>query len=140
LDVRGTTLTAKDIGQLPCEDLRILDQLWIKFSDGHFGFSIQQRIYVETGNSLDGEYHQTSYRKFGDVVGWREEGEWMNSFDIKFALDASPGALPKVWDGNGRGRSLWKGWVAFFSLAESCELWHSVASAPSYYPPHDNTP
>ncbi|CCQ59603.1 GUN4 domain-containing protein, partial [Crocosphaera watsonii] len=31
----------------PCEDLRIIDQLWVKYSNGQFGFSVQKQIYMD---------------------------------------------------------------------------------------------
>lgn len=44
----GTHLTATEIRQIPCEVIRRLDQLWQKYSQGKFGFSIQQQIYQST--------------------------------------------------------------------------------------------
>lgn len=37
----------------PCEDLITIDRLWMKYSDGVYGFSVQRNIYVECGGSLD---------------------------------------------------------------------------------------
>lgn len=36
-------VTLKDIGNFPCEDLRTIDQLWVKYSEGRFGFSIKKK-------------------------------------------------------------------------------------------------
>jgi hypothetical protein len=47
-------LDIPDIQQFPCQDLRIIDQLWVKYSQGKFGFSVQKQIYVKVGNPLDG--------------------------------------------------------------------------------------
>ncbi|MFM6508212.1 MAG: GUN4 domain-containing protein, partial [Dolichospermum sp.] len=35
----------ESIDNFPCADLRTIDQLWVKYSDGKFGFSVQKRIY-----------------------------------------------------------------------------------------------
>ncbi|MFM7351950.1 MAG: GUN4 domain-containing protein, partial [Microcystis aeruginosa] len=32
----------QDIAQLPCSELKKIDQIWLHYSNGHFGFSIQQ--------------------------------------------------------------------------------------------------
>ena len=48
-------LDLKDIAEFPCEDLRIIDQLWVNYSNGHFGFSVQKQIYLEMGGILIGE-------------------------------------------------------------------------------------
>ncbi|MFM6310751.1 MAG: GUN4 domain-containing protein, partial [Dolichospermum sp.] len=36
-------LDVKGIDNFPCEDLRTIDQLWVKYSNGRFGFSVQKR-------------------------------------------------------------------------------------------------
>ncbi|MFM6271628.1 MAG: GUN4 domain-containing protein, partial [Dolichospermum sp.] len=38
-------LNVESIDNFPCADLRTIDQLWVKYSDGRFGFSVQKRIY-----------------------------------------------------------------------------------------------
>ncbi|OUL21505.1 hypothetical protein BV372_31695 [Nostoc sp. T09] len=38
-----------DLHNLSQTDLRTIDQLWVKFSNNHFGFSIQKRILLEEG-------------------------------------------------------------------------------------------
>ncbi|WP_341737390.1 serine/threonine-protein kinase [Microcoleus sp. CAWBG640] len=38
-------LDTESIDNFPCEDLRTIDQLWVKYSNGRFGFSVQKRIY-----------------------------------------------------------------------------------------------
>lgn len=48
----------------PCLDLGTIDRLWVKYSDGRFGFSIQNRIWKEVQH--DNEY-------FFDRVGWRQD-------------------------------------------------------------------
>jgi hypothetical protein len=41
-----------DYGNLPCRDLRTIDQLWVEASEGRFGFSVKKQIFqglVERG-------------------------------------------------------------------------------------------
>ncbi|MGB3655784.1 MAG: GUN4 domain-containing protein [Rivularia sp. (in: cyanobacteria)] len=98
-------LYSDDIEKLPCTDLRTIDQLWVKYSNGRFGFSVQKRIWESVGKD---------YEKFGDRVGWRkvqerkkEEGwllwkeekielyyKWLDYSDINFSIEASNGHLP----------------------------------------------
>ncbi len=40
-------LTKEEISQIPCDLLHKIDQLWVKYSNGHFGFSIQLDILEE---------------------------------------------------------------------------------------------
>lgn len=37
----------------PCEDLRTINQLWLHYSNGKFGFSVQQEIYESLGGTRD---------------------------------------------------------------------------------------
>jgi hypothetical protein len=122
-------LIPDDIQKFPCQDLRILDQLWVKFSGGLFGFSVQKQIYVETGNLLDGEYHKQSWHKFCDVTQWAKDGAYVDYPDeVTFDLSAPSGHLPLVgWSGF-RVESL-GGFIGgsglgggLFSHAETCEL------------------
>ncbi|MFM6076832.1 MAG: GUN4 domain-containing protein, partial [Dolichospermum sp.] len=53
---------------LPCEDLRTIDQLWVKYSNGRFGFSVQKRIYQSLGGTR--EYNHEIWQKFLDKVEW----------------------------------------------------------------------
>jgi hypothetical protein len=90
-------LDIEDIDNFPCEDLRTIDQLWIKYSDGKFGFSVQKRIYQGFGGTR--EYNSDIWEKFGDKVGWREGGYWLYYKDITFDKKAAEGHLPafRVW-------------------------------------------
>ncbi|MBS9387629.1 MAG: GUN4 domain-containing protein [Dolichospermum sp. WA123] len=85
-------LTVKDIDEFPCEDLRIIDQLWIKYSNNKFGFSVQTRICQSLGKTR--EYNREIWNKFGYKVGWREGGEWLHYNDITFDKNAPEGHLP----------------------------------------------
>jgi len=81
-------LEIEDIQKFPCEDLRTIDQLWVRFSGGRFGFSMQKQIYVETGNPLDGKYGQESWERFCKKVGWRT-GEYMDDEGVSITTSAS---------------------------------------------------
>ncbi|QYO63385.1 GUN4 domain-containing protein [Leptolyngbya sp. 7M] len=76
--------------QISCTDLSTVDQLWLKYSKGHFGFSIQKLLYDEVGQSCS---------RLGDQVGWRKNGEWLICLDdLFYSLNAPTGHLPfLVW-------------------------------------------
>ncbi|BBC24956.1 GUN4 domain-containing protein [Pseudanabaena sp. ABRG5-3] len=44
----GSVLSAEDIKQIPCEVLQTIDGLWQKHSQGHYGFSSQNQIYMSS--------------------------------------------------------------------------------------------
>ncbi|QKQ77915.1 GUN4 domain-containing protein [Nostoc sp. TCL240-02] len=98
-------LNINSIENFPCTDLRTIDQLWVKYNNGRFGFSVQKRIWESVGKD---------YKKFGDRVGWLElrtvvvdkwfglrqqtekQSEWLNYSDLLFNTSASKGHLPSV--------------------------------------------
>ena len=96
LEVAGRTkernLRDSDIDNFPCEDLRTIDQLWVKYSNGRFGFSVQKRIYRSLGGSWS--YEEKVWEAFGDQVGWRVGGSWLDYKDLKFNQTAPVGHLP----------------------------------------------
>ena len=85
-------LKTEDIEQLPCIDLLTIDRLWIEYSQGSFGFSVQANIYQSVENTT--EYDTEIWRSFGDRVGWRVNGDWLYWSDLKFGSTSPPGHLP----------------------------------------------
>ena len=47
-------LDGEDMSRFPCEDLRKINQLWFRYSDGKFGFSVQKEIYESLRGTTDG--------------------------------------------------------------------------------------
>ncbi|WP_071190977.1 GUN4 domain-containing protein [Trichormus sp. NMC-1] len=81
----GDWLTSDELLNFPCKDLRTIDQLWVKYSKGKFGFSVQKEIYLSVGGKADGKYYSDAWGKFVEKVGWKDE----------VTYDASPhGHLP----------------------------------------------
>ncbi|NCR59844.1 MAG: hypothetical protein GPJ01_19725 [Microcystis aeruginosa LL13-06] len=83
-----------DIDNFPCEDLRTIDQLWVKYSGGRFGFSVQAKIYRELGGTR--QYNERVWNAFGDRVGWRVNKSWIY-YRVTLDLKAPLGHLPVTW-------------------------------------------
>ncbi|MBD2598482.1 GUN4 domain-containing protein [Nostoc spongiaeforme FACHB-130] len=80
---------------LPRKDLNNINRLWLKYSNGRFGFSVQKRIWKRIGGGSDTTYNSEEIQeKFGDEVGWRKEGDWVYYSDIDYSLRAPSGHLP----------------------------------------------
>lgn len=92
-------LDIDSINNFPCEDLRTIDQLWIKYSNGHFGLSVQKNIWLECGGEID---YDTECQ-VGDRIGWIVNGEWILYDQGNFLLDVSRGHLPAFWIDTERG-------------------------------------
>jgi hypothetical protein len=73
------------IKNFPCEDLQTIDRLWVHYSNGLYGFSVQKQIYVECGGKLDFSYPSNeTWEKFCDRTAWKSEGKWVNYPDQFF--------------------------------------------------------
>lgn len=95
LDAAGCTdaawLWVEDLAKLPPEELLRINQLWLNYSKGRFGFSVQQRIWRKAVKL--GEYEAECY--VGDRVGWRDaSGTWLVYDQITFDYSAPRGHLP----------------------------------------------
>ena len=44
-----------DLLRFPCDDLQVIDKLWVQFSDSKFCFSVHKQIWLEVGGWLAGE-------------------------------------------------------------------------------------
>ena len=87
--------TTEDLQTLACWDLRTIDQLWQKYSQGKFGFSSQLPIYIETGNRPGKLVGDDAYNRFGDRLGWRENNDWIIFIEnLDYSLDAPKGHFP----------------------------------------------
>ncbi|HBL09870.1 MAG TPA: hypothetical protein DD379_00185 [Cyanobacteria bacterium UBA11162] len=113
-------LDRKSSQQFPCEDLCIIDHLWVKYSGGRFGFSVQKCILENLLENQNGSRETSGNEQFkgaikGSVnpfsdsisfggfrvrdsfatrVGWRVNGEWLRSSELTFNLSAPEGHLP----------------------------------------------
>jgi GUN4-like/Caspase domain len=88
-------LDVESINNFPCVDLRTIDQLWAKYSNRRFGFSVQKRIYQSLGGTE--EYNEKIWKAFGDRVAWRKEGSWVYYSNTTFALEAPEAHLPRYY-------------------------------------------
>ncbi|MFL0604091.1 GUN4 domain-containing protein [Cylindrospermopsis raciborskii] len=117
-------LREEDAENFPCKELRTIDNLWLKYSKGKFGISVQQKIYKNLGGTK--QFDGKVWESFGDRIGWRSGGSWLNNRDLNFSLSAPTGQLPHVGvlgflvDG-GAGRGYFGGW-AYFPPVKTCRV------------------
>jgi GUN4-like len=108
--------------KFPCKEIQIIDQLWITASNGHFGFSVQMKIWEECGSPI--YLNDENWRIFLDRIGWKDGDKY--SPNPKFNPAISPlGELPlsidvasyRAWDASGNRR--WEG-TSFFQRFSTC--------------------
>jgi serine/threonine protein kinase len=87
----GKYLLIGDLEKLPLEDLEIIDRLWLQYSQGKFGFSVQSAIYQQVDQD---------YPSFCAQVGWPVHNPQFLEHSLRFSLSAPPGHLPsRRWVG-----------------------------------------
>ncbi len=80
----------------PSKTLNQLDQLWVDYSQGHFGFSRQKRIWSSVGGNRSADYE--TWEKFGKQVEWYdEENDWKEYNLLPFSIESLDGNLPALW-------------------------------------------
>ena len=109
-------LDTKDIENFSCPDLRAMDRLWVKYSNGRFGFSVQKQIYQSLGGTK--EYDSKVWEAYAEAVGWQKGEEYVSQ--LTFKTNALSGHLPSVVWGNVCG-VFWGG-LECFSRAETCKV------------------
>ncbi|QSV67894.1 MAG: hypothetical protein HEQ12_13895 [Aphanizomenon flos-aquae DEX188] len=66
----------KNSKNLYCPYFQKLDNLWVKYSEGLYGFRVQKKIYLETGNKLNidkvSNTDEKSFDHFATRVGWKD--------------------------------------------------------------------
>ena len=113
-----TWLELKDIDKIPDEALKTIDKLWVKYSKGHFGFSVQAKIWTEREcQGKQGEFNFIIYQnKFAKSIGWYDGRKWINRYDnFDFSVDAKRGHLPSLSFPNQKIREItWSRWKETF--------------------------
>jgi uncharacterized caspase-like protein len=87
-------LDADSLKQFPCKDLRTIDQLWVLASNGHFGFSVQKKIWEECGSPMSSG---KAWDRFCVRVSWQDSAakDYVDYSDLKKDPLISPkGVLP----------------------------------------------
>jgi uncharacterized caspase-like protein len=92
----GDWVREEELPNFPCADLQTIDRLWVKYSKGHFGFSVQEKIWQECCSSSSISFGKkcefTPFSKVCDCfcvsVGWQNS-------ELQFDPKKSPvGELP----------------------------------------------
>ncbi|MEH2243592.1 GUN4 domain-containing protein [Nostoc sp.] len=86
----------ESINNFPCTDLRTINQLWVKYSDGRFGFSVQKKINL----LYKADCYLEAWDKFCAHVGWKVKGNWIDYSNVAFNTSAPEGHLP--FSGHGK--------------------------------------
>ena len=115
-------LNLDDIKDFPCEELRIINDLWVNNSEGKFGFTVQKQIWVDCGGKI-GEYKEEPFRKFVEQVRWYNRDTYTWWQDITYEEIMAPrGQLPQWKYGTWINYEVDELLVPLFSRTEACRL------------------
>lgn len=116
-------LDKEHLENFPYEDICTIDQLWVKYSNGRFGFSAQKRIFESVGGK-PGVNDYLAYCRFGERIGWLVSNCWLSESDLTFTLNAPCGHLPVApfltLIRGIRSRKLY--FLDFFSRIKTCKM------------------
>ena len=125
IDITGKAeldeITPNELQKFPCNAIMVVDQLWRKYSNNRFGFSVQLGIYQSLGGNMDTIRAQKNefLRLTSEKIGWRVDGKLVEYDDFDFSLEAAEGALPSNWWNSPYGAKM----VNFFlDRLIACEL------------------
>ena len=75
-----------EVESFPVTDLRTLDNLWLMYSEGRFGFSIQRKIWLSVGKD---------FSKLWTKINWKSGNTWTRyPKEFVWDLTAPIGHLP----------------------------------------------
>ncbi|WP_421655712.1 GUN4 domain-containing protein [Leptothermofonsia sp. ETS-13] len=75
-----------EVEQFPVSDLQIINDLWLHYSEGKFGYSVQREIWLGVGKNWD---------KFWSKIGWKTGNNWTRyPQEFTWNLTAPKGHLP----------------------------------------------
>ena len=92
-------IAPSDMQTYPCTALRTIDGLWMKYSNGRFGFGLQLKTYLDVGGSIDALRAEDlePLKKTAEKMGWRKNNARVEYDDFDFSLEAPAGGLPHEW-------------------------------------------
>lgn len=72
----GRGFYREEIMSFPCEPLQIIDGMWLRYSRGNFGFSVQRDLYIQCGGKPSGRYRRNVWNRFCRQIGWQLKAQY----------------------------------------------------------------
>lgn len=77
----------QNMNTFPCKELLKIDELWQKYSQNKFGFTVQKNILSSASRDFEGMARR---------VGWYTNLVWVKEQDLEYDLTAPQGHLPTL--------------------------------------------
>ncbi|MBD2208234.1 GUN4 domain-containing protein [Calothrix sp. FACHB-1219] len=93
------SLSKENISKIPCEFFQIIDELWMRYSNNKFGFTIQVEKYLEE-ISKDTTFAKNEYNIFialSKLFGWRgkDYDDWVDCTKNLYYEELPSGFFPR---------------------------------------------
>jgi GUN4-like/Caspase domain len=86
--------TSRDLQSFPRDALVSIDELWVRYSHGRFGFSVQRGIYLSLGGRPGGRPSHEIWMRFSEEVGWQRDRIWRDYRNLNSSLPFPNGSFP----------------------------------------------
>ncbi len=96
-----------DVQKFPCKDLRTMNNLWLGYSGGKFGFTVQRKLYEQIYKDFSGKSGKKSrpvydiesdaFDHLADNVGWKIPGKSISDGELPINPQAGEGHLPRTY-------------------------------------------
>jgi hypothetical protein len=75
-----------EVRQISSESLLTIDALWLKYSGGKFGYSVQRKLWLSVNQN---------WEKLWENIGWKKNGSFMRyPHEFIWSVSAPKGHLP----------------------------------------------
>jgi len=136
----GHLLSREEMNQIPCNILHEIDQLWVQYSNGHFGFSIQLGILEECQKADDWKKKEVQEFDRINSSGYGIQGGRVQSYFQRsgFSPLADPVEVVMLWERLGWiTRGYTDGRYTYFN-PNIPELNYSLSAPKGQLPVYDN--
>ena len=108
----------------PCSAIFVIDRLWRKASEDHFGFSVQLQLFQSLGGNMKSiqEGDVKFLEQLGEQWGWVADlrsHQLKDYEELEFSLSSPTGSMPMHWWHSPYGTKLAN---FFFARLMSCKL------------------
>ncbi len=75
-----------EVNQIRADDLLTINDLWLRYSDGKFGYSVQRKLWLSVNQN---------WEKLWESIGWKKAGSFLRyPNEFIWNLQAPKGHLP----------------------------------------------
>ncbi len=100
-------LSRNQIEQFPCQDLATINKLWLGYSGGKFGITVQRALYQKISKDLTSHprknikqnqnIEQDTFDIFAETIRWKTKGKPLSQDELPINPNGGKGYLPRTY-------------------------------------------